>query len=56
MWNGENADDSHGVRSFEPLTIDETKDTPQEIQMKEAQNKERKVRVNQLVTYLLEQR
>ncbi len=56
MWNGENVDDKHGVRSFEPLPIDEKKDSPQQIEQKEIENKKRKVRVNQLVTYLLDQR
>ena len=56
MWNGENVDDKHGVRSFEPLPIDEKKDSPQQIEQKEIENIKRKVRVNQLVTYLLDQR
>jgi hypothetical protein len=56
MWNGENVDDNHGVRSFEPLPIDEKKDSPQQIEQKEIENKKRKNRVNQLVTYLLDQR
>jgi hypothetical protein len=43
------------VRSFEPIPINET-DTPQQKEDKEKLNKKNNIRVNQLVTYLLEQR
>jgi hypothetical protein len=55
MWNGEGVDENHGVRSFEPIPINET-DTPQQKEDKEKLNKKNNIRVNQLVTYLLEQR
>jgi cytochrome c oxidase subunit II len=55
MWNGEGVDENHGVRSFEPIPINET-DSPQQKEDKEKLNKKNNIRVNQLVTYLLEQR
>ena len=55
MWNGEGVDDKHGVRSFQPIPIDEVNDSPLKKEEKRLLNEEKKVRVNQLVTYLLEQ-
>ena len=55
MWNGDRIDDKHPVRSFKPLPILKG-DSKQKKKEKEESNKEKSIRVNQLVTYLLEQR
>jgi len=55
MWNGANVNDKHPLKSFKPLSILDT-DSDQLKEEKKESNKEKSIRVNQLVTYLLEQR
>ena len=55
MWNGEGVDDKHPLRSFKPLPVSE-KDSAQEKDRKEKLNSEKSTKVNQLVSYLLDQR
>jgi len=55
MWNGEGVNETHGVRSFEPQTIYKT-DSPDKKKEKKEKNTIKEIKVNQLVTYLLEQR